>query len=284
MTTIEKLQKNEITEHFVYKKLAKVSKDQKNKKILNQISDDELKHYNYWKKVTNKEKKPNKLKIYYYFFLAKIFGLAFALRFMESGEDTAITEYKKLVKKYPKLKTTLIPDEQRHEKKLIGILHDERLEYASSIVLGLNDALVELTGTLAGLSFAIRDSNIISVTGAIMGLAAALSMGASEYLSSKEEKNEKSPLKSAFYTGVAYILTVIILVAPYLVFENIFTSLICMVASAIIIIALYTFYISIAKNKKFWKGFSSMALISLGVAVISFGFGILIKLVFGVEV
>lgn len=123
-------------------------------------------------------------------FLARVLGLSFALKLMEGGEEDAQEFYTEVSKKYPKVKK-IEKDEEKHERKLIRILKDERLDYAGSIVLGLNDALVELTGTLAGLTFAFGNSRIIAVTGLIMGVAAALSMAASGYLSSREEDVEK---------------------------------------------------------------------------------------------
>ena len=86
--------------------------------------------------------------------------------------------------------------------------------YLGSIVLGLNDALVELTGVLAGLTLALQNSRIIVVSGLIIGLAASLSMAASEYLSTKAEANGRSPGVSAFYTGIAYLITVLFLIFP----------------------------------------------------------------------
>ena len=35
------------------------------------------------------------------------------------------------------------------------MINDERLQYISSMVLGINDALVELTGAPAGFTFAL---------------------------------------------------------------------------------------------------------------------------------
>lgn len=276
-------QKNEITEHFIYLKLSQLSEDEHNKKILKSISDEELKHYNFWKNITKQEFKPNQLKIFKYVYLAKIFGLSFALKLMESGEEDAQRFYSKYEKKYPKVRE-VIEDEQNHEKKLINILKDERLNYAGSIVLGLNDALVEFTGTLAGLTFAFANSSIIAVTGIIMGIAASLSMAASGYLSSKEEENtEQNPIKAAIYTGIAYILTVILLVIPYFIFSNVYVSLAVMLLITVVIIAAYTFYISVAKEIAFKRRFMEMAFISLGVALLSFIIGYSVKLLFNIE-
>jgi len=260
-----------------------LNQDDHNRKILKEISKEELKHYNFWKNITKQDFKPNKFKIYWYVFLAKTLGLSFALRLMESGEENAQRFYSKYQKEYPKVKE-IIEDEEAHEEKLINILNDERLSYAGAIVLGLNDALVEFTGTLAGLTFAFANSTIIATTGLIMGIAASLSMAASGYLSSKEDANvDINPIKSAIYTGIAYIVTVSLLVGPYFIFENVYVSLVAMLIITVFIIATYTFYISIAKKIEFKERFLEMAFISLGVAFLSFIIGYSVKLIFGID-
>lgn len=278
---ILRAQKNEITEHHIYHNLANKTKSEHNKKVLEHIAKDELGHYNYWKKLSKKEVHPDKLKIFLFTIIATIFGLAFTLKLMESGEKTAKKAYKKLGN-YHGVKR-IIHDEYVHERDILRMLREERIEYASSTVLGLNDALVELTGALAGLTLALQNSVLIATSGLIIGVAASLSMAASEYLSSKEEKN-KCPLKSAFYTGSAYIITVILLILPYLLFDNIYTSLFVMLLIGILIVATYTFYMSVAKEKKFWPRFLQMILISLVVALISFGIGFIIRAYFGIEI
>jgi VIT1/CCC1 family predicted Fe2+/Mn2+ transporter len=96
------------------------------------------------------------------------------------------------------------------------LLDEELLRYAGSIVLGLNDALVELTGALAGFTLALQNTRLIALTGLITGVAAALSMAASEYLSTRSEGGGRSPLRASLYTGTAYIITVFLLILPYL--------------------------------------------------------------------
>jgi len=164
------------------------------------------------------------------------------------------------------------------------LIDEERLHYVGSIVLGLNDALMELTGALAGLSLALRNTKLIAMAGLITGIAASLSMAASEYLSTKSEGEEKSALKSSFYTGMAYILTVVFLILPYLLFASYLLSLGVTLGIAVLIIYLFNYYISVAKDYSFRKRFVEMASISLGVALLSFGIGYLIRIVLGVEV
>ncbi len=281
---IEKAQKNEITEHIVYRKLASMTRDLHNRKILKSISKDELKHYKYWKSISKKDEKPKTLIIWFYVMVSYIFGLSFGLRLMERGEETAQKAYRYLAKRFSEGKD-IIMDEQKHEKQLLGLLEDENLEYASSIVLGLNDALVELTGALAGFTFALRNGKLIAITGLITGIAASMSMAASGYLSSKEEKDgAKKPVKSALYTGGAYIITVIFLIIPFFLIPNVFIALGVTLAVALLVIFSYTMYITTAKGTKLWPRFLEMALISLGVATISFAIGYVVDSVFNVNV
>jgi len=175
-------------------------------------------------------------------------------------------------------------DEEQHEKALIALIDEERLRYTGSIVLGLNDALFELTGTLAGLTLAFQNTRVIAMAGLITGIAAALSMGSAEYLSTKSEGEGRNPVHAATYTLVAYIITVIFLVAPYLVFSSFYLALAVTILNAIIVIVVFTFYTSVTRDLDFRGRFLEMAAISLGVAALSFLMGILVRVLLNVNV
>lgn len=286
LNILSKMQKNEITEFNIYNKIASTLKENDlNKKILTRIAEDEKNHYSKIYEITKLKINPNKIKIYFYYIISKIFGLSFGLKLMEKGESLASKAYEKLSDKAQILQKLSI-DEQRHEKELLNILSEERLEYAGSIVLGLNDALVELTGALAGLTFALQNNRLVALAGLVTGFAASLSMAASGYLSSKEEgeKETKNPFKAALYTGIAYIITVTLLIIPYFIFSNSFLSLSTTLFIAILIIFLYTFYITTSKDLKFFSRFIEMVIISLGIAVISFFVGLGLKKFLGIDV
>ena len=133
---------------------------------------------------------------------------------MERGENGAQKTYGSM-NLIPEA-ATIMDEEHMHEQQLIGMIDEEHLSYMGSVVLGLNDALVELTGVLAGLTLALGDPKLIALTGTVTGIAAALSMASSEYLSTKSEETDKSAGKASFYTGLAYIFTVVILIMPFL--------------------------------------------------------------------
>lgn len=276
-------QRNEITEHHLYNRLTGAIKSVKNKKVLQDIAADELRHYHEWKSYTRQEVRPNWRKVWMYYVISRIFGLTFGLKLMEQGEEGAQTNYDRLRNEVPGA-DAIIQDEHEHEEALIGLLDEEHLHYMGSIVLGLNDALVELTGGLAGLTLALRNTRLIALSGMIVGIAAALSMAASEYLSTKAEKSEKEPLRSSVYTGVAYVITVVLLITPYLLLDNLLICLALTLIDSILIIAAFNFYISTAMSRPFRRQFLEMAAVSLGVALFSFGLGYLVRAFLGVDV
>lgn len=278
------LQKNEITEYNIYKKIANFTKDEKNKNILIKISSEELKHYHIWETFTRTSVAPDKLKLWWYTTLAFVFGYTFALKLMESNENDAAFNYVELATVIP-LAKKISEEENYHEKQLLSILDEERLQYVGSMVLGLNDALVELTGTLAGLTLALQNTRLIALSGLITGISATLSMASSEFLSARSE-GRTDAFKSCIYTGITYCLTVALLVLPYLIFDDkhYLYALATMLTFVVLIIFFFTYYISVAKDLNFKKRFLEMATISLSVAAFSFVIGLLVKEALGIDI
>jgi vacuolar iron transporter family protein len=283
MKNLLMMQQGEITEYHIYTKIAAAQKDPHNREVLTRIAQDELGHYGIWKQYTRQDVAPNTSRIWFYYLIARIFGITFAIKLMEGVEKRAQLYDKALIETIPEIKT-ILTNEETHERELIALIDEERLKYVGSIVLGLNDALVEFTGTLAGLTFALQNTQIIAVAGLIMGVAASLSMGASEYLSRRSDGGPTDPLKASVYTGIAYIVTVALLILPFLILTNPYYALIFTLVGAILVIFLFTFYISVAKDLLFWRRFAEMLVISMGIAAISFVIGIFIRTVLNINV
>jgi len=275
-------QRAEITEYHIYTQLADRTKDDNNAAVLRRIGNEEKKHADYWKMKTGVDVQPNGWKIFKTVTMARFLGLSFVLKQMEKSEGTGSKAYDDLANDFPETKM-ISEDEKRHEKDLLNMLDEEGLKYVGSIVLGLNDALVELTGALAGFTLALSDNKIISLVGLVTGISAALSMAASDYLSSKAEGDDKAK-KSAVYTGVAYFFTVILLILPFLLLTDKFIALPITLAIAVLIIFGFNYYISVAKDLNFKARFFEMTFISLGVATFSFLVGYGLKLMLGVNV
>jgi VIT1/CCC1 family predicted Fe2+/Mn2+ transporter len=285
-TIVDKIltaQRNEITEHMIYSKLAQSVADPRNKSILKRISEDERKHYDLWKEYSHQEVKPSTMKIWEYYLLSKIFGITFGMKLMEKGEAKAQANYKQIFEFVPAA-LDIEKDENDHERELLDSIDEERLRYVGSMVLGLNDALVELTGALAGLTFALQNRSLIATTGFITGIAASFSMAASEYLSTKSEGDSRDPLKASVYTGSVYVLTVLFLIFPYFLFDNHYFCLGFTFLNALLAILLFSFYISIAKDTPFRRRFLEMAIVSTGIATLSFAIGFLLRRLLNIDI
>jgi len=277
-------QKDEITSAKIYNYFSKIVKDKQERETLHRISQDELSHAKIWQQYTGKEVKPNLLKVFWYKILVWILGYTFVIKSLELHEFEGITALSQLKKEIPEVEH-IIKQEEEHEKKLISMLNEERLNYVGAMVLGLNDALVELTGTIAGLTFVLMNTTLIAMAGIITGIAATLSMAASNYLAERADGNPQA-LKASFYTGLAYLFTVIFLVAPYLIFPTTMfvPALICMIGIVVFLVFIFNYYIATVKSEPFWSKFLEMATISLSVALISFLIGLLAKIGFGIEI
>lgn len=274
-------QRVEITEYHVYTKLAAICKDAKNSEILRSIGEVEKQHAAFWQSKTGREVKPMGWRIFSNVLMARILGLTFVLKLMERRENSGAAGYAALSDEFPEARQIGI-EESEHEKQLLAMLDEERLQYVGSIVLGLNDALVELTGALAGFTLALNNNKLITLAGLVTGISAAFSMAASDFLASRAE-GDPTAAKSAVYTGVAYLITVILMILPFLLLSNAFVSLMITLVIVLAIIFLFNYYLSVAKDLPFGKRFAEMAVISLGVAAFSFLMSYVLKIALGIE-
>ena len=283
-----KLQRMEATEAEVYRRLARMQKDPVNRSILEGISLEEERHEAVIENMTGEKVRADMGKVRRQIMLARLFGFTFSVKMMEATEKDVAAEYRELGL------DEIAEEEEAHEENMIGMLDEERLRYSGSVVLGMSDALVELTGALAGLTFALQSLNLVALAGLVTGIAAAFSMGASEYLSSRAEKKSESAVRAAFFTWISYLITVLLLVSPYLLLtaespdfhglEPHVQALLYTFAIGLLIVAVFNFYVSVVEEVSFSSRFMEMAGILGVVSLISYGIGILLRGMLGVEV
>jgi len=281
---IKAMQINELTEGLIYEKIARFAKGEKNRATLLRLAREEKLHCQIWKSYTGEDGKPKRFKVFWYTLIARVLGFTFAVKRMEQGEEQAQDRYEILAREVEE-SAQIKEQEEEHEEALLAILDEDRLKYVGSMVLGLSDALVELAGSLAGFTFALQNTRMTALSGLIVGISATFSMASSEFLAAKSD-GRSDAFKSCAYTGVAYLITVILLILPYLLFDGsqYIPALVCMLLIIILVIAGFTYYTSVAQGHRFFSRFFEMAGISLGVAVISFFVGILAKMFLGIDV
>jgi hypothetical protein len=217
-------QRSEITEHHIYSRLAAVSGDRENSKVLQDIADDELRHYRFWREHTGRDMRRNRFRSTFFFWISRLFGLTFGIKLMERGEEQAGVDYREIARYVPGA-LDVAEDEDTHEKKLIELISEERLNYVGSTCSG---------STKPRWSSPVR-------------------WPASRWPSVIPGR----PGGCSGHGGVHYL---------------------CLQLRPV------RYDLSVAKDFSFKRGFIEMACLSLGVALISFGIGHLIRVVPAVEV
>ena len=128
------MQKEEITSYRTYSRLAKIVKDEHNSATINRIANEESRHYDIIKKYTNKDIKPDNMKVNFFFWLSKILGITFGIKLMEKGEEEAQEAYREIAKEVPEIEK-MLKDEENHEKELMDML-DGRFEICRFCCVG----------------------------------------------------------------------------------------------------------------------------------------------------
>ena len=123
---IKKMQQNELTESVIYEKISRFAKGDENKKTLLRLATEERAHYEIWKKYTELDMKPQKLKIFKYTLIARVLGFTFAVKLMENGEEGAQKEYAILAEEIEE-SVKIRQEEEEHEAN-----HEHR-KYAEKV-------------------------------------------------------------------------------------------------------------------------------------------------------
>ncbi|MGH2638012.1 MAG: VIT1/CCC1 transporter family protein [Rhabdochlamydiaceae bacterium] len=282
--------RDEYTDYVVYKRLAEGSrtKDPKLKEILSHLSQTEYGHYEFWKKYSpNTEARASSWTVHLTLFLRLIFGLTFAINYLEKHETVVIKRYKSLAHRVPesdkKHFDEMVRDEEEHENTFMDQTKGRYVQYISFIVLGLADAIVEISGIHAGSLGIYSSTELTGLAGIVAGASASIAMASAAYAQAKQGF-QGSPSISAVFTGVSYFVNAVILATPYFLTRNMSLAIGSSIVLAIIIIAFISYYNSIISNGRFLRDFSELAGIMLGASAALFVFGLLIRSVLGINI
>ncbi len=280
---------DEFTDSALYARLADtVDPSSPFADVLKRLSDTERRHYEFWKKYApGREPRLNGAKVGWTLLLRRLFGLTFASRYLDRHEGSVVKEYKGLAPLIPegdrKEFDEMVADEEAHEKEFAGRIQSSAVTYISFIVLGLADALVEITGIHAG-SLGIYDrTEYAGLAGVIAGAAASLAMASAAFAQAKQGF-EGSARLSAAYTGVSYFVTAIILATPYFLTRDMYVALGSSLTLAVIILATVTYYSTVISGKPFFGDFAAILGIMLAVTVVLYAFGYFAGVATGIRV
>jgi VIT1/CCC1 family predicted Fe2+/Mn2+ transporter len=276
---------DEFSDYTLYDRLSKTVKaDSPFADVLKQLSATEHGHYEFWRKfVPGEEPRVAKLKLYWVLFLRKLFGLTFATRYLDRHEGNVVKEYESIAHLIPVSDKyafdQMVADEKEHENAFAQKIESSTVSYISFVVLGLADALVEISGIHAGsLGFYDR-TEIAGLAGVIAGAAASMAMASAAFAQAKQGFKGSARL-SAAYTGVSYFITAIVLATPYFLTTNMVTALSSSLSLAVVILALTTYYSTVIQVRPFKRDFLEILAILFGATIVLYAFGFLVRVEF----
>ena len=251
------------------------------KQTLEKLSATERRHFEFWSKyVPGEEPKLAKLKLYWTLFLRRFFGLTFATRYLDRHEANVVQEYQELAKLIPDSDRVaydeMVADEKDHEKAFAKEVESSAVQYISFVVLGLADALVEISGIHAGWLGLFDKTEIAGLAGVIAGGAASLAMASAAYAQAKQGFKGSARL-SAIYTGVFYFVTAVMLATPYFLTTSMILALASSLTVAVLILAVTTWYSIVIQQKPFLKDFVEILAILFGATIVVFALGALVS-------
>jgi len=276
---------NEYRDYITYLELAKTETVPEFKKILGALVKHEIEDYRFWLPYcTKKEHRISGFEVWCLKAMRMLLGLTFTVKFLEGNERQAVRNYTAFLNDADETMRAQVEEilrhERAHEKELIGQIQEEHVRFLSSIVLGVNDGLIELTGALVGFAFALRSHMMVALLGTVTGVAASLSMAASAYMQARHEEG-KEPKKAGLYTGGAYLLVVAMLVLPYFLVSNVYLAIGVMFGLSMLLILGLSFYSSVLFERDFKRQAGEMLMFSLGVAGLAFLLGSLVRSMIG---
>lgn len=280
--------RDELFDSLLYKEMARRSRREENRKVLEEMSRQEYWHYRFWSKYAGEVglSALDRLRLRLYLLMGRVLGTVFTIKFLEKHEGETIEEYKRIYEERGvreedlKYLEKIIRDEEEHEKYFISQIDEFAVRYLGSIALGMADAIIELTGVHAGFIGFTASSIVTGIAGLIVGVSASMSMATAAYLQAKQELGKK-PLVSALSTGAAYILTVATLTSPFFTDIGLFLAFTVSVFLALLILALFSYYSSVVFERAFLKDYLENVGLIFIIVLISYFFGEFVRSIFG---
>lgn len=282
--------KDEYKDYLVYNELSKHKKAGKGKygEVFSRLAKTEKAHYDFWKRFSaDKEPRTSKWGARLVIYISLLFGTTFAIKFLEKHESKSIEKYKAVAHLIPVEDRTffegMIVEEEQHEHDFRNEIQSSYVIYISFVILGLADAIVEISGIHAG-SLGIYDSTrLTGFAGIIAGAAASLAMASAAYAQAKQGFKGSASVSAAF-TGISYFASAIVLATPYFLTDNMILAVSSSITFAVIILAVTNYYNAVITEKSFIRDFAEMVGITFGATIVLFLLGQFIRSIFGITI
>ncbi len=284
------LYRSEMLHSRAFKMLAWRERNRRLGRMLLELSAIEGKHALMWKRAGRlrriREHLSGGLYIWALVLFRRLFGITLAIKLMEYNEN--------------KILGSLRNSDLRHRNSAIGrILADERekklalesriLGYSSilsnirDVVFGMNDGLVEILAATAGIGAAIQQPLLVIVAGLIVAISGTLSMTGGAYLSTEYQntidakraaRGPLSPIRSASYVGVSYMLGAIVPLLPFILGMSGYRAISVSIAVTAVVLVAVSSVISVVSDTSISERALKTLLITLGISAITIALGI----------
>ena len=297
---------DELRDSAIYARLAEDESDPGAKGLLLMLSATERSHARAWRSLLGGraggagsplllEAKILEMRI-----VRRLFGIAFVVKYLERHERYGLARYKAALKNH-----SLTAGERRHVRKIIeddagyertlvrqAESYKGELVYSQSIILGLNDGLVEILALVAGIAVVATSSFIVVALGLLAGVSGTLSMAGGVYLSARSEnlvmahegEGKTKPRKEAAYTGFWYFVGALVPVLPFIFGMGGIEGDIVSMALVGAALTVASSVIAIMSGTSIRKRATEMVVISLGAALVTITLGVLARHYFGFSV
>jgi VIT1/CCC1 family predicted Fe2+/Mn2+ transporter len=192
---------DEMNDHLTYKVLVGNTKDPELHANMTHIAGMEMGHANFWKAMLEAHHEPlppvrlNRLRLLMLRVLRLFINPVLLVSLLELGETSAVHRYMHFYKhaeldeiEKARLKHIIL-DELEHETFFKQTAQTLGVSNLRDFVLGMNDGLVEILGAVTGLSAVYPTQPfLVAVTGMIVGIAGALSMGIGAFISVRSQR------------------------------------------------------------------------------------------------
>ncbi|MCS7137441.1 MAG: VIT1/CCC1 family protein [Candidatus Caldarchaeum sp.] len=280
---------NEYKDHKVYSMLAQIEKNGDRKQLLQKLADIERSHSEFWWKYAP-EHRP-RISGLYLRLLAMIrvfFGVTFVVKMLENHEKKTMQKYLQMIQLLdqdnPERHSIerFIKEESELETSLVSSIDEAIVRYIGFVMLGLADAIIEVTGVQAGFLGVTNSALVAGLAGLIVGTAASISMGAAAFLQARQTPKEKA-IVPGMLTGIIYFITVLFIASPYFLASDLTMAFGVSITISAVLVALFSFFVSIVQNRSFRKEFFINITLLASVILVTYTIGNMLGAYFGIK-
>jgi VIT1/CCC1 family predicted Fe2+/Mn2+ transporter len=257
--------------------------------VFEELSKTEYQHYEFWRKFSPSpaETKVSEVKVREVMLIEALLGATFAIKFLQRHEKSTHERYRSVAQFVPEQDRQaferILRDEEEHDRRLAEQVPSTVLRYMSFIVLGLADAIVEISGIHAGSLGIYSSTKLTGLAGVVAGAAASMSMASAAFAQAKQGF-EGSAKISAMATGLSYFASAIFLAMPYFLTSNPVYAMGASLTVAFAVLTFASYYNSVISGANFRRDLAELAGTMFGASVALLLLGEGIRMYFGISI